>query len=140
MNRKNIRMVSHGYHYFFVRPGRNKDLHAAARKLMGIRKVREVEITEGDYGFVIRAHDVRDGDKAMVKEIAKAVGGQLQEGSMPLQVCKELILVRYMAEQIRRLATTASAQDRVAELEGHLMDIRRKLLSVPRWTGITHTE
>ena len=36
-----------------------------------------------------------------------------------------------MAEQIRRLATTASAQDRVAELEGHLMDIRRKLLSVP---------
>ena len=75
MNRKNIRRVSHGYHYFFVRPGRSGNVHNAAKKLMRIRKVREVAITEGDYGFVIRAHDVRDGDKAMVKEIAKAVGG-----------------------------------------------------------------
>jgi hypothetical protein len=27
MNRKNIRMVSHGYHYFFVRPGRSGNVH-----------------------------------------------------------------------------------------------------------------
>ncbi len=73
MNRKNIRMVSHGYHYFFVRPGRNKDLHAAARKLMGIRKVREVEITEGDYGFVVKAHE--SDDPSVIREITRAVGG-----------------------------------------------------------------
>ena len=75
MNRKNIRMVSHGYHYFFVKPGRNGNLHKAAARLMGIRKVGEVAITEGEYGFVVKAHDVKDGEKVVVREIAKAVGG-----------------------------------------------------------------
>ena len=75
MNRSNIRKVSHGYHYFFVRPGRSGNLHKAAARLMGIRKVSEVAITEGDYGFVVKARDIRDGEKAVVREIAKAVGG-----------------------------------------------------------------
>jgi hypothetical protein len=75
MNRNNIRRVSRGYHYFFVRPGRNGNLHKAAARLMGIRKVEEVAITEGDYGFVVKAHDVKDGEKEVVREIARAVGG-----------------------------------------------------------------
>ena len=75
MNRNNIRKVSRGYHYFFVKPGRSGNLHKAAARLMGIRKVREVAITEGDYGFVVKAHDVSDGEKAVVKEITRAVGG-----------------------------------------------------------------
>jgi hypothetical protein len=75
MNRNNIRKVSRGYHYFFVKPGRNGNLHKAAAKLMGIRNVEEVAITEGDYGFVVKAHGVQEGDKAVVREIARAVGG-----------------------------------------------------------------
>ena len=74
MNRKNIRMVSHGYHYFFVRPGRNGNVHKAAARLMAIRKVKEVAITEGDYGFVVKA-DGLEGEKEVVREIAKTVGG-----------------------------------------------------------------
>ena len=75
MNRKNIRMVSHGCHYFFVKPGRKTGVHTAAARLMGIRKVKEVAVTEGDYGFVVKAHGVQDGDKAVVRGIARAVGG-----------------------------------------------------------------
>jgi hypothetical protein len=75
MNGKNIRKVSHGCHYFFVRPGRNENLHKAAARLMGIRKVTEVAITEGEYGFVVKAHGVQDVDRAIVREIARAVGG-----------------------------------------------------------------
>ena len=73
MNRKNIRRVSHGYHYFFVRPRRSGNVHKAAARLMGIRKVKEVAVTEGDYGFVVKAHE-SEGD-GVVREIAKAVGG-----------------------------------------------------------------
>jgi hypothetical protein len=63
--------VNRGYHYFFVKPGRNGNLHKAAARLMGIRKVREVAITEGDYGFVVKANDVKDGEKEVVREIAR---------------------------------------------------------------------
>ncbi len=73
MNRKNIRMVSHGYHYFFVRPGRNGNVHKAAARLMGIRRVKEVAITEGDYGFVVKAHE--SDDPGIIREITRAVGG-----------------------------------------------------------------
>ncbi len=79
MNGNRIRRVSHGYHYFFVRPGRNRDLHTAARKLMKISKVKEVDVTEGDYGFVVKAHDVEEGDKTVVREIARAVGGNARK-------------------------------------------------------------
>ncbi len=75
MNRSNIRRVSHGYHYFFVKPGRKTDVHTAATRLMGIREIREVAVTEGDYGFVVKAHNVDEGEKAVVREIARAVGG-----------------------------------------------------------------
>ncbi len=74
MNRSNIRRVSHGYHYFFVRPGKGGNLHKAAARLMGIRKVKEVAITEGDYGFIVKA-DGLEGEKEVAMEITKAVGG-----------------------------------------------------------------
>ncbi len=75
MNGRNIRKVSHGCHYFFVRPGRKANVHKAAARLIGIRKVKEVAITEGDYGFVVKTNDLQDGESRFVKEIAKAVGG-----------------------------------------------------------------
>ena len=75
MRGRNMRRVSHGCHYFFVRPGRNGNVHKAAARLMRIGKVREVAITEGDYGFVVKAHGVEDDDKAVTREIAKVVGG-----------------------------------------------------------------
>ena len=75
MNGNKIRRVSHGCHYFFVRPGRNGNVHRAAAKLMGIRKVKEVAVTEGDYGFVVKAHGLQEGEQAVAREITRAVGG-----------------------------------------------------------------
>ena len=72
---KEIRRVSRGYHYFFVKPGRNVDAHKAAEKLMTIEKVKEVSITEGRYGFVVKADEEHDDTDATLGKIGGVVGG-----------------------------------------------------------------
>ncbi len=63
-----------GYNLFFVMPEGGRDVHKSAKKLIGIKRVREVLITEGDCGFVVKADpDTADGN--LNKEISKAVGG-----------------------------------------------------------------
>ncbi len=72
--RKIIRNTVGGYDYFLVKPAVNGDAHKSALRLMEIDRVREVAITEGAYGFVVRAE--QDGNrKKLGKELAKAVGG-----------------------------------------------------------------
>jgi hypothetical protein len=75
MGDKRIKRVSRGYHYFFVKPGRNSDAHKAAEKLMRIEDVEEVSITEGDYGFVVKAQEPHENGKDILDSITKAVGG-----------------------------------------------------------------
>ncbi len=74
---KKTNMVSGGFDYFFVKPAPRKDVHKAARKLMDIKGVSEVSVTEGEYGFIVKADffDERDND-FLCKEILKAVGGR----------------------------------------------------------------
>ena len=74
MRRKNI-AVSAGFDYFFVKPTKRANVHASARRLMNIKEVMEVAITEGDYGFVIKAEQAADELHDLNKKIAKAVGG-----------------------------------------------------------------
>lgn len=57
MNKNGIRRVANGYHYFFVKPNGNKNVHETATKLMEIQSVREVAITEGYFGFVVKTND-----------------------------------------------------------------------------------
>jgi len=57
MNRKGIRRIANGYHYFFVKPNSKENVHETAEKLMGIKSVREVAITEGHFGFIVKADD-----------------------------------------------------------------------------------
>jgi len=65
-----------GFDYFFVKPSGNEDVQKAAKKLMGIKGIREVAVTEGDYGFVVKADLLYEGENALLhREIAKAVGG-----------------------------------------------------------------
>ena len=43
-----------GYSLFFVMPGKRNDVHESAKKLIGVERIKEVLITEGDCGFVVR--------------------------------------------------------------------------------------
>lgn len=67
---------SASFDYFFVKPSRKENVHKAAKRLIGIKGIREVSVTEGDYGFVVKADFLykRDND-FLYREIMKAVGG-----------------------------------------------------------------
>ncbi len=70
------------YDYFFVRPAERKDVHRAARKLMDIEKVKEVAITEGLYGFVIKADLMHESPEDFVaKEIIGVAGGSVEKAT-----------------------------------------------------------
>ncbi len=66
------------YHYFFVKPNRLGSVHDAAKKLMKVRQVREVVITEGEYGFVVKATTAMGKSEAdsVSKEISGITGGR----------------------------------------------------------------
>ena len=76
MGGKGIRRVSRGYHYFFVKPGCNRDVHKAAARLMAIESVREVSITEGEYGFIVKANEVHEDEPEILARISKAAKGK----------------------------------------------------------------
>lgn len=62
--------------FFFVRPGRNKDAYNTANRLAEIRKVKEVFLTEGDVGFVVKTDTVHKEDSyQLLKQISKVAGG-----------------------------------------------------------------
>ena len=42
---------------FFLRPKKALDVHAVARKLVSTKGVSEVLITEGEYGFIVKASE-----------------------------------------------------------------------------------
>ncbi len=76
---KKLKRHSVSYDYFFIRPAERKDAHRAARKLMCIEKVKEVAITEGRYGFVIKADLTHEKPEASIgKEIIEVAGGSLE--------------------------------------------------------------
>lgn len=71
-----IKNHSSNYNYFFVRPIAKKNVHETARKLIGIAGIREVVITEGDYGFIVKADPLYGkGNDSLDREIIKIVGG-----------------------------------------------------------------
>jgi len=59
---------------FFVMPGKGSDVHRSAKRLMGVDKIREVLITEGSCGFVVRAGPNIER-QCLSKEISRIVGG-----------------------------------------------------------------
>ena len=59
---------------FLVMPSKCSDVHKSAKKLMAIGRIREVMVTEGSYGFVVRA-DAGVECRKMGREIARVVGG-----------------------------------------------------------------
>jgi len=59
---------------FFVMPGTGSDAHKSAKRLMGMNKIREVLITEGSCGFVVRA-GLNIEQQCLSREISRIVGG-----------------------------------------------------------------
>ena len=75
-----IRRVSYGYHYFLVKPAATGDVHRSARRMMSIGHVREVVVTEGEYGFVVKA----DGGckaKSTATRIHRVVRGEISSAT-----------------------------------------------------------
>ncbi len=62
--------------YFLVKPAGRKNVHETARKLIGLERIREIAITEGDYGFMIKAAPL-EGDRKdpLVQKITEIAGG-----------------------------------------------------------------
>ena len=62
---------------FFVRPKENTNVDELAEKFAGFDSVDEVLLTEGDYGFIVRA---RIGSLEEQKELAKSIS-EVSSGS-----------------------------------------------------------
>lgn len=57
MNKKGIHRIANGYRYLFVKPNGEDNVRYTAEKLIGIKSVIEVVITEGHFGFAVKAED-----------------------------------------------------------------------------------
>ncbi len=44
-----------GCSFFFVRPGPNSNVRLVAQRLASLHHVKEVHITEGEYGFIVKS-------------------------------------------------------------------------------------
>lgn len=56
--------------FFFIKPIPNTDAKSLSRNLLGIKNIEEVDITEGDYGYVVKAKYTGEDD-AIGEYIAK---------------------------------------------------------------------
>lgn len=86
---KRVMNASGSFDYFFVKPSAKGNVHKAAKKLIEIKGIREVSITEGDYGFIVKADFLYDRDNDFLcREIIKAVGGTSKKASCYCQYNK----------------------------------------------------
>ena len=70
---------STGFEYFLVKPLLNGNAHRSAQRLARIRGVREVALTEGEYGFIVKAElSDEQRSKVICAEISAAVGGEMK--------------------------------------------------------------
>ncbi|MDE1871240.1 MAG: Lrp/AsnC family transcriptional regulator [Candidatus Micrarchaeota archaeon] len=51
------RMEGKSYNFYLVHPPQDADANLLARQLMSIKNVEEVFVTDGDYGFVVKARN-----------------------------------------------------------------------------------
>jgi hypothetical protein len=74
VNNKGIAVGNGTGSLFFVMPAKCSDVHKSAKKLIAIGKIKEVMITEGSYGFVVRTEAGAEPGR-IGKDISRVVGG-----------------------------------------------------------------
>lgn len=79
MGKNEIRRETKGCDYFFVKPTKNSDVHVSAKRLMRIDGVMEVSITEGAYGFIVKAEQAFEEHDLLDKKITDTVGGSTRK-------------------------------------------------------------
>ncbi|MGD0729435.1 MAG: hypothetical protein ABR981_05145 [Candidatus Micrarchaeaceae archaeon] len=67
--------VKKNYRFYFVEPFENMDANNFARKLINIKDVEEVFVTEGDYGFVVKAKSSEDKQQDNICKCISRLGG-----------------------------------------------------------------
>ena len=48
--------------FFFIKPIPNMDAKSLSERLLGIKSIEEVDITEGEYGYVVKAKYTGEDD------------------------------------------------------------------------------
>ena len=61
-NRGNSMVRAKPHKFFFIKPIPNTDVRSLSQSLLGIKDIEEVDITEGDYGYIVKAKYTGDED------------------------------------------------------------------------------
>lgn len=70
-----IRLTSNrSYKFYFVEPQENANTSNIAEKLINIKEVEEVFVTDGDYGFIVKAK-YSDGKEDNAYKYLSRLGG-----------------------------------------------------------------
>lgn len=74
------------YKFYFVEPRENANADRFAERLMGIKNVEEVFVTDGDYGFVVKARvpESRKADNGR-DYVSKRLGGSFGKATSHYQ-------------------------------------------------------
>ncbi|MDE1857415.1 MAG: hypothetical protein KGH98_05070 [Candidatus Micrarchaeota archaeon] len=56
------------FRFYLIRPDGNSDIEGLIAKVINLRDVSEVHVTEGDYGFLIKTKTCKERDTDRVKE------------------------------------------------------------------------
>ena len=63
--------------FFFVQPRNNNDVGVTARRLIEMEHIKEVHVTTGDFGFVVRADVDEVSAEAIQRKIMKLTDGKM---------------------------------------------------------------
>ncbi|MDE1823673.1 MAG: hypothetical protein KGI00_04520 [Candidatus Micrarchaeota archaeon] len=66
------------YRFFFIKPTVNSNINDVVEKLLRLRNIIEVLISEDDYGIIVRACQT-EGDDSIHDYISKNFGGRFSE-------------------------------------------------------------
>ncbi|MGC8710076.1 MAG: hypothetical protein ACP5RF_00460 [Candidatus Micrarchaeia archaeon] len=64
-----------GYGFYFIKPQPNTNAKEVASQLLGLKGVEEVQITSGDFGYVIKAKNDIDELRNLRGFVGKALQG-----------------------------------------------------------------
>lgn len=82
-----MKKQTNGYSYFFVKPKTHGDVQKVAKKLIGLDKVKEVVVTEGAFGFIVKSNLLYEEDQEEMKQgDRKSLWRSLMCCQVPLQV------------------------------------------------------